>query len=71
LWIARQGDIMKPVLLLLLPLGMLAGCAVDLDPPRTAVVVSPPVVAAAPLFDSDADGVADVYDRYPRDWRYR
>jgi hypothetical protein len=69
-------------LLLLVPLGLsvLAGCTTYrvsyLDPVPRAVVAAPayvtgPVVAAAPLIDSDGDGVADVYDRYPSDWRYR
>lgn len=67
--------------LLLVPLGLvLGGCTsyrvAYVDPAPRAIVaapafVSPPVLAAAPLFDSDADGVADVYDRYPNDWRYR
>jgi len=68
-------------MLLLVPLGLVvAGCTsyrvAYVDPAPRAIVaapayVSPPLVAAAPLFDSDADGVADIYDRYPRDWRYR
>jgi len=31
----------------------------------------PPTVAVAPTFDDDRDGVANQYDRYPYDARYR
>ena len=31
----------------------------------------PPTVAVAPAFDDDRDGVANQYDRYPHDARYR
>lgn len=31
----------------------------------------PPTVAAAPTYDDDRDGVANPYDRYPYDARYR
>lgn len=38
-------------------------------PPAYAIV--PPMVAVAPTFDDDRDGVANQYDRYPHDGRYR
>ena len=31
----------------------------------------PPTVAVAPTYDDDRDGVANQYDRYPHDARYR
>jgi hypothetical protein len=60
-------------LYLIVPVGLaalLAGCT------STPVVVTAPaapaVVAAVPSFsDLDADGVADIYDRYPMDSRFR
>jgi hypothetical protein len=39
------------------------------DGARYAAV--PPTVAVAPVFDDDGDGVANQYDRYPYDARYR
>ena len=67
---------------LLAPLGaiaLLAGCSTYVERVPTAVVSTPAVVAAAPvapayvgtLADSDGDGVADIYDRFPFDARYR
>jgi hypothetical protein len=38
-------------------------------PPAYAIV--PPMVAVAPTFDDDRDGVSNQYDRYPHDGRYR
>ncbi|MFD1892009.1 hypothetical protein H0I39_20455 [Ottowia beijingensis] len=40
-------------------------------PAPYADVVVPPTVAVAPVFDDDGDGVANQYDRYPYDGRYR
>ena len=66
---------------LLAPLGaiaLLAGCSTYVERVPTAVVSTPAVVAAVPvvpaygtLADSDGDGVADAYDRFPYDARYR
>lgn len=63
-------------LLAIIPVGLaLVGCSTYIEPAPTAVVASPAVVAAAPLYvapsDMDRDGVADIHDRYPNDWRYR
>ncbi|MBI5275426.1 MAG: hypothetical protein HY854_03120 [Burkholderiales bacterium] len=47
-----------------------AGCSFTTSTP--AVVAAPsPYYAVAPLADSDMDGTADIYDRYPLDSRFR
>ena len=39
---------------------------------QAPVYVNPPAaVAVAPAYDNDLDGVANQYDRYPNDGRYR
>jgi hypothetical protein len=39
--------------------------------PLVPYAAVPPTVAVAPTFDDDRDGVANQYDRYPYDGRYR
>jgi hypothetical protein len=65
-------------LLAIVPLGLaLVGCSTYIEPAPTAVVASPAVVAAAPVYvqpalsDMDRDGTPDIHDRFPNDWRYR
>jgi hypothetical protein len=41
------------------------------NPPPVVYGTVPPTVAVAPTYDDDRDGVANQYDRYPYDSRYR
>lgn len=61
------------LLYLIVPAALaIAGCTaypvvVSTPAPAPAVVATAP----APLSDMDGDGVADIYDRYPSDGRFR
>ncbi|MCM2251345.1 MAG: hypothetical protein NDJ19_03185 [Ramlibacter sp.] len=63
---------MKSLYLIVPAALMIAGCStypvvVSTPAPAPAVVATVP----APLSDMDGDGVADIYDRYPNDARFR
>jgi hypothetical protein len=63
--------VMKALMFVVPLLAVLAGCSVTTTPAVVAAP-APTVIATVPaLSDLDADGVADVYDRYPMDSRFR
>lgn len=61
---------MKALYLIIPATLMIAACTA----PVVVSTPAPPAVVAAvpaPLTDMDGDGVADIHDRFPYDWRYR